>query len=517
MLAKHFQSYRPDGLIEKLGLKTLFAFFSTKAMRGGPRLLPQITICVVILITLTKLLPTRFTDVAFGSGYTKILKWRPTVEHDDGSVAGGLRVVVFGGGDIASPNKSPEETGFADKSWTEILCQQLNNCNAHLSYMPRTNMQGGSIISNNLYRDHLDLITSWPNATQGEGFNYTWMLEHHPVPSQPDLEEQINSFLATPAPRHPPRETLWVFNYGYWDVWKLAAMPREIAKEMMEIQAEHLFSQIELLYQKAREESSIAYSDFYTVLVNTSAPASEIDTAVVLDVPAESFRIFIPSLFDISLTPGFATARPKPPHPHSQAKEMGNAAYLTEQWEILMTEWIDAWIAIPDPVANGTANDTALVEKRDASGRVVYVPNARREAITHDAPKYIRELIIDRQLRDSEVTDHNGLGTKPVEEGFLEVWEPCMPLNARSNATSISTRQTKSLAGTQATQATQAASGICSLPNEHLFWTEFTIAQKAIDEIGKAAANRFRMHVSKGVNWLKKWQETELVPREFHG
>lgn len=380
--------------------------------------------------------------------------------------------------------------------------------------MPRTDVQGGSIISNTLYADRLDAIASWPNKTQGSGYDYAWLLDNYPVPSHlPDLEEQISAFLATPAPRHPPRETLWVFNYGYWDIWKLAAMPRDIAKEMMQIQAEHLFSQIELLYEKAREENSIAYSDFYTVLENTSAPSSETDTAVVLDVPAESFRIFLPSLFDISLTPGFQTVRPTPPHPHSRAKEMGNAVYLTDQWEQLMTEWINAWVAIPDPIINGTTNDTALVEKRDASGRTVFVPNARREAITHDAPQYLRELIVDRQLRNAEITDHKGIGSKPIEEGFLEVWEPCMPLSARSNTTSPAPTTTKD---EKAPAASQTANAMCSLPNEHLFWTEFTVSQRAINEIGIAAANRFRMHIKKGENWLKKWQATELTPREFH-
>lgn len=389
----------------------------------------------------------------------------------------------------------------------------MEECNAHLSYMPRTDVHGGSIVSNNIYGETLDLITSWPNATQGAGYNYTWLLEHYPVPSQlPDLEQQIDAFLSAPAPRHPPRETLWVFNYGYWDVWKLAAMPRALAQQLMEMQAEQLFSQIEVLYKKARETDSIAYSDFYTVLANTSAPLEESETAIVLDVPPEPFRIFIPSLFDISLTPGFETTRFTPPHPHSKARELGNAAYLTDQWEQLMTEWIDAWIAIPDPLINGTANETALVEQRDASGRRVFVPNARREAITHDAPKFIKELIVDRQLHDAEIADKNGLGTKPIEESFLEVWEPCMPFNAKSNATtSVASAKEK------APDGTQPVSSMCSLPSQHLFWTEFTVGQRAINEIGKAASNRYKMHVNKGVNWLKKWQETELIPREFHG
>jgi hypothetical protein len=261
------------------------------------------------------------------------------------------------------------------------------------------------------------------------------------------------------------------------------------------------------LYNQAKDDTSIAYSDYYT-MANITAPESATDQPVLLDVPAEPFRIFIPSLFDISLTPGWETARPTPPHPHNKAKEMGNAAYLTQEWENMINDWIDSWIAIPDPVVNETTQETALVKRNDASGRTVYVPNARREAITQDTPKFIKELIVDRQLHDSELVDHNGLGSKPIEDGFLEVWEPCMPMNMKANTTSIT--KEKTLAGGQ------TPSGICSLPNEHLFWTEFTLGQRAIGEIGKNAANRFRMHVAKGVNWLKKSQETELTPREFH-
>lgn len=511
MLAK-FQNYRPDGLIEGLGLKTLFAFFSAKAMRGGPRLLPQIAICVVILIALTKLLPTKFSDIAFGSGYTRILKWRPTSSYDDGSVGGGIRIVSFGGGDITSPNKRQDEAGVTDKSWTEVLCEQLDHCNAHLSHTPQTDAHGGAIISNDVYGQTLDVITAWPNVTQGSGYDYTWMTEQYPVPTHlPDLEQQITAFLATPPPRNAPRETLWVFSFGYWEVWKLASMPREIATELLERQAEQLFLQIERLYSQAREDTSIAYSDYYT-MANITAPESATEQPVLLDVPAEPFRVFIPSLFDISLTPGFETNRPTPPHPHNKAKEMGNAAYLTQQWETIMNDWIDSWIAIPDPVVNETTQETALVKRNDATGRTVYVPNARREAITQDTPKYIKEMIVDRQLHDSELVDHNGLGAKPIEDGFLEVWEPCMPVNMKANTTSIT--KEKQLAGSQ---SSQTATGICSLPNEHLFWTEFTLGQRAIAEIGKNAANRFRMHVAKGANWLKKSQETELTPREFIG
>ncbi|KAI0137512.1 hypothetical protein BJ170DRAFT_64708 [Xylariales sp. AK1849] len=519
MIAKHhFASYTPDGLMEGLGLKPLFAFLSAKAVRGGPRLLPQIAICVSILLILTRLLPTRLTDIAFGSSYTKILKWKPTEDYEDGSVGGGLRIVVFGGGDIATPNKAPEEQSWnQDTSWTEILCQQLEDCDAHLSYMPWIDVEGGSLLSNSMYETVLNRIAASPNASAGPGIDYTWLSDHYPVPSRlPDLEGQIDAFLATTPPRHPPRETLWVFNYGYWDIWKLAAIPRVEAMELLELQVEHLFSQIEVLYQQARTEDSIAYSDFYTILANTSAPPSENTTAVVLDVPPEPFRIFIPSLFDISLTPGFETVRFNPPFPHSRAEEMRNAAYLTDQWEQLVAAMIRDWIATPDPVVTGTSNETILVEKRDASGNQVFVPNARREAITYDTPKYIREQIVERQLRDAEVQDHNGWGNKPEKDGYLDVREPCMPLNMAENATATATVSAKKR--TESEQAVlPVVEGMCSTPDEHLFWTEFTVGQRTINQIGQSAAKRYKVHVQKGGQWLKKGDQAELLPREWYG
>ncbi|KAI1873719.1 uncharacterized protein JN550_002988 [Neoarthrinium moseri] len=513
MLAKHhFQSYRTEGLIDGLGLKTLFAFFSAKAIRGGPRLLPQLAICVVILIILTRLLPNHFTDIAFGSNYTKMLKWRPSADkHEDGSAPGGLRIVVFGGGDIASPNKMPGNPELPDQSWTEILCEQLETCSSHLSYMPQTDIQGGSVISKALYGMALDKVVSSPNASQGPGYDYRWMQEQYPVPSHlPDLEEQVNTFLATPPPSHPPKETLWVFNFGYWDIWRMASLPSELAMDMIEVQVNHLFEQIELLYQKARSEDSIAYSDWYNVLDDSTAPDSENSTAVFLDVPAEPFRIFIASPFDVSLAPGFETLRFKPPHPHSRAEEMRNAVRLTDRWEKLTTEMIDAWLATPDPVVNGTRSEVALLEKRDASGNAVLVPNARREAITHDTPKYIRESLVDRQLRNAEIQDSNGLGTRPIDEGYLDVSEPCMPRDVPSNTTTA--------AHPKRTLYNQMVDGVCSLPNEHLFWTEFTVGQRAVNDIGKSAASRFNLHVQRGVQWLKKWQELPpLTAREFSG
>jgi hypothetical protein len=325
--------------------------------------------------------------------------------------------------------------------------------------------------------------------TQGSGNDYTWIPERYPVPTHlPDLEQQVSTFLETPPPLNPPCETLWIFSYGYWEVWKLAAMPREIAKGVLERQVEQLFLQIERVYNKAKDGTSIAYSSYCTT-PNITGDDKATSRSSILNMPVETFRVLIPSLFDISLTPGFETVRPTPPYPHTKAKEMGNAAYLTEEWENMITSWIGSWTAIPDLLINETTKDTALIKGDDGAGWAVYKTNARREAIMQDISNYIKELIVDRQLRDSELVDSNGLGSKPIEVGFLEVWKPCTSAITKTNATSITNEKTLA--------RSQMPGSICSLPNEHLFWTEFTLGQRAIAEIGKTAANLFRMHVVK--------------------
>jgi hypothetical protein len=42
-----------------------------------------------------------------------------------GSVAGGLRMVVFGGGDVATPGLSSSKTSDKVSAWTEVMCQNV--------------------------------------------------------------------------------------------------------------------------------------------------------------------------------------------------------------------------------------------------------------------------------------------------------------------------------------------------------------------------------------------------------
>lgn len=135
----HYQNklaQRPVGLQEKFGISTLLAFCTTKVIRGGPRILlhPKtfvpLAACFFLLLLVLKVLP---------QGYIRynIWPWRTTnsegsLNHgaaSDGSVGGGMRVVVFGGHDVATPGRLPgsDYAGMDKRSWTELLCEEVCN------------------------------------------------------------------------------------------------------------------------------------------------------------------------------------------------------------------------------------------------------------------------------------------------------------------------------------------------------------------------------------------------------
>lgn len=125
---------RPVGLQEKFGFGTFLAFFTTKVIRGGPRILLHLITAVVLLLLVLKVVP---------QGYIRynLWSWHKTESGDnsndsgsgtanDGSVPGGLRIVVFGGHDVATPGRTPgpEYLDMDKRSWTELLCAEVCHC-----------------------------------------------------------------------------------------------------------------------------------------------------------------------------------------------------------------------------------------------------------------------------------------------------------------------------------------------------------------------------------------------------
>ncbi|KAI1412360.1 hypothetical protein F5Y13DRAFT_190356 [Hypoxylon sp. FL1857] len=487
-----------DSLFELLALKTLVTFSTAKMLRGGSRLLPQIVVGATTLLLGAYLWSSHFASRALGPDYTRIIEWE-SGESENGHASGGLRIVVFGGGDIATPSRASWQIGAPSAGWTDILCLQLD-CKTYLSYMPATDNHGGAIISNSLFEAALSRTSLLDNDTLGE-LDYSWLAKNYPVPPHQDLLNQVQEFFANPQPQKPPRETLWIFNIGYWDIWNLAALPRKLATHLVETQAQHIFSQLELLYEEAHNNNSIAFSDYYAGMDLTTVHGTAKAT-----LPRAPFRVFIPKLFDISLTPGFESARYKPPRPHNNAEQMRNTAFLTQHWDKVVTNMLNEWVRLPDPEeVDGEKDDLSeikdadlLLSKKGVKANGISVPPARREAITYDIFSYIRELIIERQLRNADLVDHNGLGSKATVDGYSDVREPCL----KQEDVHIYYDGDRSEEGADSDDGWR----VCNTPDEHLFWTESTVNRRAIFEIGRRAADLLKRHMQMDTEWLTKAQ-----------
>lgn len=106
-----------------VGLGSFLAFFSARVLRGGPKALVQLTACFAAMVLLTKLLPGGRNYARGGWGWQK--SGSGVDDDDDGSVPGGLRIVVFGESDVATPARLSDEDRES-RSWTEILCEEVD-------------------------------------------------------------------------------------------------------------------------------------------------------------------------------------------------------------------------------------------------------------------------------------------------------------------------------------------------------------------------------------------------------
>lgn len=114
------RSNNDDSLMNRLGLKAVLVFCSTRAWRGSPRWLLQVVAFFFTLILLFHLLPNRLASSDFATGYKNMLPWGGSYEVD---TAGDLRIVVFGSPDSAG---SAVDIGKRRSTWTEQLCKEVS-------------------------------------------------------------------------------------------------------------------------------------------------------------------------------------------------------------------------------------------------------------------------------------------------------------------------------------------------------------------------------------------------------
>ncbi|KAI1635659.1 hypothetical protein F4809DRAFT_663788 [Biscogniauxia mediterranea] len=537
MVAEQTRKRLPSAgnIVEELGLKDFATICSIKALRGAPKLLPKVAVGGVSFLLLTYLWLLYLAGGSLRPNYFEVNTWRPaTAEEVAREAGGGLRVVVFGGGDVATPNRFPRQPEGDTTTWTEVMCQELG-CDSHISLVPSTDTPGGAIVSNSLFETALDRLSVGEPIGDDPSpeLDYSWVREHYPTPSHPDLASQVNSFLAMPRPRIPPRETLWVFNFGFWDIWGLAAMPRRLAMDVIDSQAQHLFSYVEHLYNSAQNNASIAFSNHHRRARannhNHDLPLPQPQPQPATPAPSTRplFKILVPTLFDITLAPGFARSRRPPPAPHPASAHLRNAAFLARYWDAALRAHTGAWLALPDPAAWAAGPgqdlldaDTAVVKR--AAAVVPGTRRSRRDALVSDAgARYLRGVVAEGQLRGGASVGDRGDGVVgPHGDGegggggsFAKVRRPCVVGESKGREKGDGDGDGEEDGGgggheiRDANAAAAAADddSVSASCDAHLFWTEFTVGPRAVAEVGRRAAEQ----IKKDARWWAEEEEEE--------
>ncbi|KAI1108900.1 hypothetical protein F5Y14DRAFT_456563 [Nemania sp. NC0429] len=530
------------------GFNALDSISSQEMFRKGPQLLMKLVFGVAFYICLTSY--NWYSAQSYTITFSSAQPYRPDSKVANhaarGNATGGLRMVVFGGGDVATPILSSAEGSGQGHAWTEVMCKKLG-CDTYLSFVPTTDTIGGAVISNPLldaaYRRVASSAVVSGRGDEAVKLDYSWVAEQYPRSLRHDLASQVDTFLSSSRARRAATESLWVFNVGYWDVWYLAALPRRLATEVLDLSVRDLFFQIERLYRAAQDRDSVAFSEpyFYDSSARGSAGVGSGagSRSRVSQVARAPFRIFLARLFDISLAPGFASARPKPPSPHLSSSQLRNAAFLTKYWDALLETAVDEWLATPDPESWSTADtiDINVVEAvigrrslergdvaRGTAGQDdqyglgtdefnggISLP--RRKVASYGISLYLKELMIDRQLRNSDLYDQNGLGARPPEDGFLDITMPCaLNIAGGGSADDEGGDGSEDANGNGDEDEDEDEDGgrsknrtiVCQEPDNYLFYTGFTVGRRAIQEIGRRAARRLLDQVEAGSRWRER-------------
>ncbi|SPO05110.1 uncharacterized protein DNG_07795 [Cephalotrichum gorgonifer] len=456
-------------------MRNFLGFISTRVFRGRARLI--IGLIILVNIICLGLVPDRLSTVVFGSDFDGLLRWRGSTSGH-GSGGDGLRIVAFGSADFAMGHE--RRNSGSSKSWTEYLCDELR-CSSYLSFVPQVDSRtpDPSMISNSLYKEALDNLLAQEFTADTPGFNYTYLRDEYPVPSHPDLAAQVSSFLNSRRPQDPPKETLWVFNFGFWDTWSLAALPREAAETIIDYMVLGMFDQIELLYRSSLSDTSVAFSDFWGYSSPEVIDKLENNRLGKSRAETEIFRVLIPETLDVSITPGWHSQRPKPPSPHSLAVHVTNAAYLTERWNAAVRAHVKEWEKLPHPnfddvPSNGRAEARHKKRADVPAEEPLYAPFPDRSALVFNSPEFVLEAIIEKQMHDTGLVDSTGRGKRPPTDPihFTEVWRPCSEGDDNGDEASGGWKKP------------------CATPDEYLFQTPFSISDKGIREVARRAGEQ---------------------------
>lgn len=342
------------------------------------------------------------------------------------------------------------------------------------------------------------------NITEKPALDNFYIPEQYPVPTKtPDLEAQVQKFLTMSPPKILPRETLWVFTFGTWETWNLASLPRETGERLIDASVTNIFTQVELLYRKSLNPKSPAFSDFWSNV--TKAEVQALTHPGPENKPderrMESFRVLIPQLFDITLVPGWQN-RPLPSLSQSRGVQLRNAAYLTQRWNSQVSRQLEDWRrkgnSKPEGIEDEGIDVAASIptmasllrylpeslqpKETDNNGEtinedIIYAPYPQRLGLQSSLVASVLDAMTEEEMQRSGLRDSRGRGSRPADDAmrFFDIWTPC-------------TADSRAVVGVGQSHTSQE----CEVPNDHLFYDEFTFGERAKEELAKKTSAQVR-------------------------
>lgn len=341
-------------------------------------------------------------------------------------------------------------------------------CDSHISMVPSPATAPWSVSSNELYAQGIEQVFNETEGKEGPGQDYSYLSTSYPPQWKSwDLKQQIDEFLAMPKGR-TPQCTLWVFSFGFWDVWSLSALPVVQGKQSVDNMTRDIFEQVERLYTASLDPTSIAYSGYRTL---KEAPAKSLnasesveqasavnETGVPDDVPvqeqaapeesaaqsattgdvtasedeipkeSDAFQILIPEVVDPSLLPGWRDLRAQIPSAHSKAEQMRNSAMLTVYWNEHIADRMIDWVKKDEGEEDKEdASADFYIDTFDAAATAAAAPASPiRDGFAYNLADFVIDRILQRQMLNAHLQDGNGRGDGEVDEGYRDVRNACL-------------------------------------------------------------------------------------------
>lgn len=119
--------------------QALLSFFSSRVLHKGPRLLLQLVVGSTLILATLLVISRGFGDDLSSND---LFRWSDNQSEDNKDEKahyefqsqphpGGLRVVVFGEDDVATPAWTQGEKEMRSPGWTELMCREVSLFSLH--------------------------------------------------------------------------------------------------------------------------------------------------------------------------------------------------------------------------------------------------------------------------------------------------------------------------------------------------------------------------------------------------